>query len=67
MTLREYLDTNKLTLAAFALKVGAHPITVHDWAAGKAIPRRDRMTVIERATDGMVTAASFYPAPERAA
>lgn len=64
MTLREYLKESGMTLAQFAVKVGAHPITVHDWAAGKAIPRRERMTAIEAATDGKVGAASFYPSPQ---
>ena len=67
MTLREYLDANNLTLAAFAQIVRAHPITVHDWAAGKAIPRRKSMKAISAATNGKVTAGSFYlPAPEPA-
>ena len=65
MTLREYLRAENLTLAEFAKAVGVHPITVHDWAAGKAVPRRASMARIDEITAGKVTAASFYPAPER--
>jgi hypothetical protein len=72
MTLRQYLETHGLTLHAFAAKVGAHPVTVHEWAAGKAIPRRACMERIEAQTDGAVRPASFYattqaPVEERAA
>jgi transcriptional regulator with XRE-family HTH domain len=60
MTLREYLRAENLTLVEFARRVGVHPITVHDWAAGKAIPRRASLARIAAATEGRVTAASFY-------
>jgi DNA-binding transcriptional regulator YdaS (Cro superfamily) len=63
MTLREYLSTNRLTLAQFAKLVGAHPITVHEWVAGKVVPRRASMAAIEEATGGQVQPASFYASP----
>lgn len=60
MTLREWIATAGLTQRAAAERLGVHEITLNRWLTGRAIPRRDQMTLIGTMTDGAVLPNSFY-------
>lgn len=60
MKLREYLDRERLTNAAFAKQTGLPPESIRLYALGKAIPRRKAMEAILKATAGEVKPADFY-------
>jgi len=67
MTLSDYLNLNRITRAQFGKLIGAHPITVHRWCGGIMRPSWSRLSAIEAATNGAVTAADFVPRRDRAA
>lgn len=60
MTLREWIATAGLTQRAAAERLGVHEITLSRWLTGRAIPRRDQMTLIGALTAGAVLPNSFY-------
>jgi transcriptional regulator with XRE-family HTH domain len=61
MTLRDYLDREGLTLAAFAKRIGTdHARTVERYAKGLTIPDRQMMPRIVDATGGQVTPNDFF-------
>lgn len=60
MTLREWIATAGLTQRAAAERLGVHEITLSRWLTGRAIPRRDQMTLIGTMTAGVVLPNSFY-------
>jgi transcriptional regulator with XRE-family HTH domain len=66
-TLKEYLETHKLTLTEFAARIEAPISSVHRYVTGEYMPKRDVMLRIFDATGGEVTANDFYgieePAP----
>lgn len=66
MTLREWIATAGLTQRAAAERLGVHEITLSRWLTGKAIPRRDQMTLIGSLTAGAVLPGSFYGASDDA-
>ena len=59
MFLADYLAAQKETRAAFAERVGAHPVTVTKWCTGTMRPSWVQMDLIASATGGAVTAADF--------
>ncbi len=63
MKLPVYLETQRLTRAAFAAQVKAHPVTVTKWCTGALLPSWGNMARIREATRGAVTAADFDHAP----
>lgn len=67
MTLDQYLRDQGLSLTAFAASIGRKPSQVHDWRSGRRTPRAEALADIQRATNGAVTAADFFPVGERAA
>jgi len=66
MTLREWIATAGLTQRAAAERLGVHEITLSRWLTGRAIPRRDQMTLIGAMTEGAVLPNSFYCASPEA-
>lgn len=61
MTLSEYRDREKLTLAALAERVGMPLTTVHGYVTGKRQPEPDKCLQISRSTNGAVTPADLRP------
>lgn len=59
MKLIDFLQSKKLTDAAFAEKVGLSQSQVSRIKRGKSMPSWDAAAAIERATDGSVTASDF--------
>jgi hypothetical protein len=60
MTLDEYLRTNKLTSAEFAVLAGIpSKQTVHNYRHGIRFPNRINLRRIRQATNGEVTAEDF--------
>lgn len=58
MTLREWLDRNKVTVEVFADRIGTHHSSVSRYAGGR-MPRKEVLKRIKEATDGQVTADDF--------
>lgn len=68
MTLREWRESSRLTLAACAQKLGAaNGEVVWKWETRRAIPRRAAMLRIWVETRGQVDANAFYDLPPLAA
>lgn len=61
MKLKEYLFQNKLTLAAFANKVGTYPQAIHKYVHFEQNPKPYIAHKIVAVTDGLVTLADLYP------
>ena len=62
MDLSAYLQDRKLNQAAFASLVGVSEAAVCRWVSGKSRPSWEKLSQIERVTDGKVTARDFVPA-----
>lgn len=61
MQLSQYLQDHKLTLRAFASKIGvANGSVVLKWASGKQVPRPKHMAAIIRETGGKVQPNDFF-------
>lgn len=60
MKLNDYLTANGLEPAEFAKMIGVRVQSVYRYKDGKQIPSKDIMPRIFQATDGQVTANSFY-------
>ena len=65
MTIREYLDTNSLTVTKFADDLGVGRVMVHRWISGDAVPSLESATKIVELTGGSVTTDDLL-APSRA-
>lgn len=59
MNLADYLQTKRLTYAEFAEIATLSVPTIWKLANGKVKPSLDTMLIIERASDGAVTAQDF--------
>jgi transcriptional regulator with XRE-family HTH domain len=59
MTLKQYREQNKLTYRALALMLGYDSAQVCRWILGHRVPTLAQAVHIEKATAGMVLAASF--------
>lgn len=59
-TLTKYLKQTKKTVREFAAEILVDPESVRRYSRGKRIPRPDVMKRIIAATDGAVTADSFF-------
>lgn len=60
MTLDEYLREKRITSVEFAELSGiGHKQTVHNYRKGIRFPTPENLTLIERATQGAVTANDF--------
>lgn len=64
MNLDTYLHENRMTEAAFAALIGINQSAVHRLRKGGALPSKETMRAIHKATGGQVTAAEFYGLPE---
>jgi hypothetical protein len=64
MTLEDYIHANT-TVTAFATKIRKSRAQVHRYIRGENLTK-SIIEEIVRATDGQVTAASFFEAPEPA-
>lgn len=60
MRLKTYLHLNKLSVAAFAERIGMSPSVVCRYSNGRIIPRPGVMQRIYDVTGGQVTFADFY-------
>lgn len=59
--LKTYMQERGLTYAQMGKMLGRPAQTVHRWATGQRIPRtREDFDAIRAATDGAVTAESFF-------
>lgn len=65
-TLETYLEEAGLTLDDFGRRIGVSAVTIHRWAKGKSRPSWTNVSLIEQATDGVVTAQDFVPAKRAA-
>lgn len=60
MKLKEYLDTNSLTMSAFARETKIKQDTLNKYKYGIRIPNRENMKIISNVTKGKVTANDFF-------
>jgi transcriptional regulator with XRE-family HTH domain len=68
MTLREWIESQKLTQREAAARLGVHEITLNKWVNGRMIPRRAQMETVEARTGGAVCGRDFFaPATPQAA
>ncbi|MGN6772509.1 MAG: helix-turn-helix domain-containing protein [Rhizobiaceae bacterium] len=70
MTLAEYLNSQKMTEAAFADRLNVSQVTVHRYVKGQRFPDRDMILRISELTGARVAPADWFaaaPKPERAA
>lgn len=65
MKLSQYLSKTGQTDAAFATEVGLSQSQVSRLRRGKSMPSWNVVPLIEKATDGAVTAADFTPSAKR--
>jgi transcriptional regulator with XRE-family HTH domain len=63
MTLREYLETKKLSDGKFAAMIGRDRTTVLRLRLGRRRPDWETIAVIAEATGGLVTANDFVSRP----
>lgn len=63
MTLDQFLQSKRLTRAAFAEQVGVSRQTLQRYLAGERFPRRRVLRAIDAATGGLVTANDFVAEP----
>lgn len=61
MTLSEYLSERKITDEAFAAEVGISQSQISRLRRGISRPSWESVALIERATEGQVTASDFMP------
>lgn len=59
--LKDFLETNKWTQGEFARLAEVRPSTVHKWVNGDCRPNWHSLAVIQKLTNGAVTAADFMP------
>lgn len=59
MKLKDYLKTNQITSEAFAKSMGASHGGVLKWITGERFPRPKALAMIEKVTEGEVTANDF--------
>lgn len=60
MTLKKYLEINKVSQYRFAKKVNASTANVCRWVNGKFVPSINYLKKIKEITNGQVTVADFY-------
>lgn len=60
MHLKDWLTANRVTVAAFARKIGRSSETVRRYTVGDRIPDRLTMPIISEMTGGEVTANDFF-------
>jgi DNA-binding transcriptional regulator YdaS (Cro superfamily) len=60
MKLIDWLESNSVTIPAFAQMLGEGVETVRHWVKGRRVPRPDRMVKIVMVTRGEVTANDFF-------
>lgn len=61
MQLSEYLKSRNISVADFALQIGARSrATVHRYIKGDRLPRKATIQKIHAITGGAVTLADFY-------
>jgi len=60
MKLDKWLTTNKMSVEEFAKIIGKQAKTVYRYINGERFPHKSVMPLIKNATDGIVTADSFY-------
>ena len=60
MTLKEYLDLNKVSLKAFGERCGVSAATILRARDGVVLPSRKTMEAIVQATDGQVTPGEVW-------
>ena len=63
MLLRDYIQSQGLTIAAWAARHGRHRNTVGRHASGKRIPSSEEMAYYYVVTMGAVTPSDFYDLP----
>lgn len=62
MKLAQWLKTEKVTMAAFAERVGVTHSAVSRWCSGEIFPQGEKLIAIRSATNGLVSADDFMPA-----
>lgn len=67
MTLKEYLAYYKITLKDFAKKIDVTEVTIRNYMHGKSSPQIGIAYLIEEATDGVVSAATWQQLKRRKA
>lgn len=67
MTLKEYLAYYKITLKDFAKKIDVTEVTIRNYMHGKSSPQISIAYLIEEATDGVVSAATWQQLKRRKA
>ncbi len=60
MTLREFLDTEKISPSVFAVKIGVTPVALYRYMAGDRQPRRAVVQRIIEQSDGKVTPGDLF-------
>ena len=60
MQLRRYLSDRKIPMAVFAARIGVSTQSVHRYAGGERLPRRDIMERIRAETAGAVQPNDFF-------
>ena len=60
MKLKTYIETEELTEAAFARKIGVSQVAVNRYCAGHRLPGRSVMQKIAAETNGAVTPNDFF-------
>lgn len=60
MNLKQYLQSEGLTQAAFAKRVNLPQATVNRYVSGARFPDRKNIMLIEAATNGAVKPADWY-------
>lgn len=61
MNLKLYLESNHLTEAAFAERLGVSQVTVNRYILDKRFPSPDMIQRIAAVTGGKVKASDWYP------
>ena len=63
MTLTDYLNRERIPMAAFAERIGVSRQSLHRYTAGQRRPDWDVLSRIVRETNGEVTANDFIQLP----
>lgn len=61
MRLDQYLEANKMTVAALAAQIGTSAVTVHRYISRNRIPHPEIMARIAEVTGGLVMPNDFFP------
>jgi DNA-binding transcriptional regulator YdaS (Cro superfamily) len=61
MKLKNYLDSEQITITAFAKRIGVSPEAVRLWCLGVRTPRWKAVQAIRSATEGKVEVGDFEP------